>query len=149
MQVRAAAYGVIIENGRILLAHWNAGGSGGWTLPGGGLEYGEDPVDAAVREIAEETGYAASVDRLLGIHTISIDPEDRSDGSDVPFQGLRIVYRATVVGGTLAHERNGSTDEAAWFDLSDLAGVETVDLVDVGLAFDRAQPVTGRLPTAR
>ena len=27
-----------------------------WTLPGGGLEHGEDPRDAVVREVHEETG---------------------------------------------------------------------------------------------
>jgi 8-oxo-dGTP diphosphatase len=144
MQVRAAAYGVIIEDGRILLAHWNENGAGGWTLPGGGLEFGEDPVDAVVREIAEETGYIASVDRLLGVDTIAIPAEERFDGSGVPFQGLRIVYRASVIGGELANELGGSTDEAAWFDLDDLESLHTVDLVTVGLLLERDQPADGR-----
>lgn len=145
MQVRAAAYGVIVDGNRILLAHWNERGIGGWTLPGGGLEFGEDPVDAAVREIAEETGYVASVDRLLGVHTTAIEADDRFDGSGVPFQGIRIIYRASVIGGKLAHELGGSTDEAAWFDLGDIEALNTVELVTVGLALNRAQPVTGRL----
>ncbi|WP_227497307.1 NUDIX hydrolase [Planctomonas psychrotolerans] len=145
MQIRVAAYGVVLDNGRILLAHWNQNGAEGWTLPGGGLEFGEHPVDAAVREIAEETGYTASVDRLLGIDTIAIPAVSRFDGSGVPMQALRIIYRASVVGGALASERDGSTDEAAWFDVDDLASVHTVDLVSVGIRLAREAPADGRL----
>ncbi len=32
---------------------------GGWDLPGGDLEFGEDPITGALREIREETGLAA------------------------------------------------------------------------------------------
>ena len=38
---------------------------GRWTLPGGGLDFGEDPRDGALRELAEETGYIGELDELL------------------------------------------------------------------------------------
>ena len=33
---------------------------GQWDLPGGGLDHGENPRDAIVREVAEETGYTVT-----------------------------------------------------------------------------------------
>ncbi|MBD5785194.1 NUDIX domain-containing protein [Cellulosimicrobium terreum] len=57
MQIRVAAYAVIVRDGLLLLPHWRKGDRDGWTLPGGGIDLGEHPEDAAVREVREETGY--------------------------------------------------------------------------------------------
>ena len=133
MDIRVAAYAVIVQDGRILLAHWNQGGYSGWTLPGGGIDPGEDPADAAVREITEETGYRAELGELIGVDSKVIPAENRLSGSGVPLHALRIVYTAAIVGGELTNELDGSTDEAAWFALDDVASIDRVDLVDVGL----------------
>src|SRR5689334_5505189 len=117
MDIRVAAYGVIVDRGRILLAHWNEHGRSGWTLPGGGIDPGEDPADAVLREIAEETGFAAEVDELLGIDSHIVPAEHRFMPDAGPLHALRIVYRARVVSGSLTNELQGSTDEAAWFSL--------------------------------
>lgn len=132
--MRVAAYAVILDDSRrVLLAHWNQGGHSGWTLPGGGLEDGEDPADAAVREVREETGYAARLDGLLGIDTRVVPAERRFTGSGRPLHAIRIVYRAHTVGGDLANELAGSTDEAGWFAPSEVAALNRVSLVDAAL----------------
>lgn len=142
MDIRIAAYGVIIEGERILLAHWNEHGRSGWTLPGGGIEGDEHPVAAARREIFEETGYEASVGRLLGIDTMVIPAERRQTGS-APLYALRVVYRARVTGGELRNEVGGSSDEARWFDLADVPNLKRVGLVDIALRLNADEPVDG------
>lgn len=132
MDIRVAAYGVITDGDRILLAHWNESGRSGWTLPGGGIDPGEDPADAVVREIAEETGYDATVGELLGIDSKVIPAEHRFVADAGPLHALRIVYRASIVGGRLTNEADGTTDEAAWFPLAAIPN-RRVELVDLAL----------------
>ncbi|MCH9633559.1 MAG: RNA pyrophosphohydrolase [Chlamydiae bacterium] len=52
---------LVIQNGQLLLGERiYAHGSGTWCPPGGHLEYGESPIDCAVRELEEETGLVAT-----------------------------------------------------------------------------------------
>lgn len=145
MDIRVAAYGVIIRDECILLAHWNEHGRSGWTLPGGGLEGGENPAQTAVREIFEETGYHAGLDDLLGIDNYVIPSRSRASGSPNPLNAIRIVYRAHVLSGSLTHEVDGSSDEARWVPLAQLDTLHTVDLVRVGLLLNEQQPNDGVL----
>lgn len=46
----------------LLVKDWIS--SGQWTLPGGGVHFGEDARDCAVRELREETGIIASTKEL-------------------------------------------------------------------------------------
>jgi len=139
MDIRVAAYGVVVEGDRILLAHWNERGYSGWTLPGGGLEPGEHPEAAAIREIREETGYDAQLEGLIGIDSTVVPAERRPPGADADLHSIRILYRARIVGGELTYELDGSTDYAAWHPLASLGGLDRVSLIDAArrlAAFD-------------
>ncbi|MGW9631910.1 NUDIX hydrolase [Agromyces sp. NPDC055520] len=148
MDIRIAAYGVIIRDERILLSHWNEHGRSGWTLPGGGIEDAEHPVAAARREIFEETGYEASIDRLLGIDTMVVPAAKRHSGA-TPLYAMRVIYRASVTGGELRNEVDGSSDEAGWFALAEVPRLKRVSLLDIALRLNAAEPADGVPPAAQ
>ncbi|PPF23260.1 NUDIX hydrolase [Rathayibacter rathayi] len=138
MDIRVAAYGVIIDSERMLLAHWSQDPWSAWTLPGGGINEGESPADAAVREIFEETGYGAELEALIGVDSHVIPAHRRSEPEAGPLHAIRMVYRARVVSGELTHEVDGSTDAAAWFPLGDIEELERVELIDAALTMNEA-----------
>ena len=131
---RVGAYAVLVDDARrVLLALWNEGARPAWTVPGGGVEEGETPEQAAVREVREETGYDVELVRLLGEDTFTVPPGRRLDGRRRPLVSVRLVFEARIVGGELTREVGGTTDEAAWIAISEVSGLERVDLVDTAL----------------
>jgi 8-oxo-dGTP diphosphatase len=110
---RVGAYGLCRDaGGRVLLAHNSPASEfpGWWTLPGGGVDQGEHPDDAVVREFVEETGLRV---RRAGLHAVL------SDVARLPSNGAlehtdRIVYDVEVVGGELRAELDGTTDRVEW-----------------------------------
>ena len=130
--LRVAAYAICVRDGEVLLARFIGGEQPQWTLPGGGLEHGEDPADAVLRELAEETGYSGRLVRLLGIDSRRF--QFAGDDGLEDRHALRIFYEVDLVGGALRNEVGGSTDLARWFRLDEVAGLERVGMVDAGLA---------------
>ncbi len=144
-RTRLAAYALCVEDGRLLLCRIAPGypAGGVWTLPGGGVAFGEDPADAARRELAEETGLEGRIDDLAFV--------DSTAGTGSPehgreaWHGVRIVYLATITGGTLRDEVDESTDRAEWATLPELEARPVTELVQVALAWlgaDRSQRAT-------
>ncbi len=126
-RLRVAAYALIHDDEHILLCRiskelpeWE----GAWTLPGGGIDFGESPDDAVVREVAEETGLEIKINSVAGIDNLYVSRDHEE------FQGLRIIYNVTVVGGELRHELSGTTDRCEWHRLDSLSELRTVELVE-------------------
>lgn len=55
------------ENKILLLRKKDREGIGPWEFPGGGLEFGENLHDAAIREVKEETGLAIDLLDIAGL----------------------------------------------------------------------------------
>lgn len=147
MSFRLAAYAVCIEHGRVLLAHYvPPRGDTHWTLPGGKVEHAEDPFDAVIREVAEETGYDAVVERLLGVDSRVIPAAERLLGGP-DLQNVGIFYGVRITGGRLRPEPNGETVESVWTPIPEVARLRRSSLVDVGLALAQTVPPTGHVAT--
>ncbi|MFJ6699156.1 NUDIX hydrolase [Streptomyces sp. NPDC091272] len=145
MSFRLAAYAVCVEDGRVLLVRCvEPGGGSIWSLPGGGVEHAEDPFDAVVREVAEETGCTSKVLRLLGVDSRVIPAAQARAGTS--HQNVGIFYRVAITGGRLRPEPGGEVAESVWTPFAEVEGLRRSSLVDVGLSLARSAPASGHVP---
>ena len=139
---RVAAYGLCLdETDRILLCRLSADEAepGMWTLPGGGLDFGEPPAAAALRELTEETGLVGEIISLADVEPwLRTGPIAGSRGDDM--HSIQIIYRVRITGGSLRDEVGGSTDSAGWFTRDEIEKLPIVDLVRAGLKALDADP---------
>jgi 8-oxo-dGTP pyrophosphatase MutT (NUDIX family) len=133
-RTRIGAYAVCQDaDTRILLCKFAPGFglSGRWTLPGGGIEFGEDPAVGVLRELEEETGLTGHVQQLLAVSSRTSVVEGRRGPYDL--HGVRIIYRVEITGGRLRFETNGSTDSCDWLHPEDARTLPLHDLAEIGL----------------
>ena len=133
-RTRIGSYSLCLDDsGRILLARLSAleVDVGAWTMPGGGIEFGEHPDAAAVRELEEETGLIGEIVDVAGIFSHVYRKSTFSGGGDLHFLG--IVYRMRIVGGELRDEVDGTTDTCAWLSPAELAPLRLVELARFGV----------------
>ena len=106
----ASAVSILIEdNNRILLGKRGQGSflPGKWCLPCGFIEFDEDFLTAAIREVKEETGLDVSIHSIINVCSNFLSKEIHS---------LVIVLLANITGGNLA--ASDDLESVGWFDLN-------------------------------
>jgi 8-oxo-dGTP diphosphatase len=129
LQWRPAAYAIVVKTNSILLLRQNGGG---YDLPGGGVKLGEDPQNACLRELKEETGINATAPQIMGVES-SLFRSTHSDNK--PYHSILMYYGCAYVGGKIstrgldAHEKQ-YIETAEWVKLSALDTIKVSSTVD-------------------
>ncbi len=102
----------VVSGGRLLLVkRGREPGAGLWAVPGGKVERGERQVDAARREVREETGLEVAIGDVLWVGD-SIGP-----GDPPQWHFTLVDFRATLVGGKLSPHDDAA--DARWFTIEE------------------------------
>ncbi len=127
------AFAIIFdEQGRVLLCHRRDMDI--WNLPGGGVESGELPTDAAAREVLEETGLEVVVERLVGVYGKFSRDE------------LVFTFTCQVVGGELTE--TDESDACEYFPVDSIPAKTTPKHVERILDAQIDSPPVFRIQTA-
>lgn len=113
---------VVLKDEKVLLGR--RADNGALTPITGIVDPGEEPADAAVREVAEEAGVVARVTRLAWVHQLPRMTYDNGDQS----QYLDLVFRCEWVSGD-PEPVDGEMTEVGWYDVDTLPPFELPDML--------------------
>lgn len=111
-----ATIAAVVDDGRVLLVRRaNPPDQGRWGYPGGRIESGEPIVDAAIRELREETGLAGEAVEIFS----AVDVIDRDEAGTLRYHCVLIAVLCRWVGGD---PRAGDDAlEVGWFTPDEIA----------------------------
>jgi ADP-ribose pyrophosphatase YjhB (NUDIX family) len=113
-----------------------------WSIPGGGMEPGESIAETVIREVREETGIEARVEKLLGVYSNPNHVSVYDDGE--VRQQFSVCFLCRAIGGSLRTSKESS--DVRFFELAEsgeLAIHPSIRLRIQHYAENRAEPVIG------
>jgi len=117
---RPAASAAIFRDGQVLLVERSAPPRPGvWSLPGGKVEPGERAIEAARREVMEETGITAEIDGLVDIHDVIVHD---AGGTLTAHYVLSVFHGRWIAGEPVAASDAAA---AAFYDLAAIDALKT------------------------
>lgn len=125
---RLRAQAIVVEGDRILLVKTHLGSRDDYELPGGGIESGETPEEAAIRELFEETGIRGEIIRLAAKY----------------YNGFAQEYNYSFlirnIGGDITRQYNveGEKDyirAVEWKKLNEISEKDRAELFSAGVMF--------------
>jgi 8-oxo-dGTP diphosphatase len=132
---RFGAYALVTDSAsRLLLTQVAPGypGAGRWHLPGGGTDFGEQPAEGLLRELAEETGQRGRVGALLGVRHHHDPAALGPEGHPVNWHVVQAVYQVVVDHPTplaVTEAAGGSTGAVGWFTPAQVGALPLTGLV--------------------
>lgn len=102
--------------------------AGLWTLPGGGIDHGEEPRAALLREVYEETGLHVVPGAVLDVSSTHFTGP-RADGLVEDYHGIHLVFEAALEPDSVGvqpqvTEQDSSTDVARWVPVAEAAELQ-------------------------
>lgn len=129
MSIRSSAKALIVSDGKILVNRCrHKDGSVYYDLPGGGQRQYEALEDAVIREVAEETGYAARVVRFAALaEEIHTDAHIRNDYPDYAHRMVHIfIMKLNADGNQAPTELDVEMEKSEWLAIDDLKAQKEV-----------------------
>lgn len=114
--VNVGAAAIVVNDKNEILLQQRAD-NGLWGIPGGGIEPSEEPAQAAVREVYEETGLEVEAVKLVGVFGGEQQQVEFANGDTLVY--VSITFECHVIGGEIKPDPD-ETKDVCWVAIDDL-----------------------------
>jgi 8-oxo-dGTP pyrophosphatase MutT (NUDIX family) len=105
-----------------------------WNFPSGRIEHEEDILNAACREVKEETGFEAKLTGTTGVYNFISSSKN---------QVILFHFTGEITGGSLKLEEDEIVD-SKWIKISELINLDNKELRDAGVTKQIAKRLINR-----